>query len=69
MSFLANVNYVDAIERLGGWAVVVWIVWWLTRRWEIHMGEMVKSLNKHREENKSEHMEIKAMIDKIGKAG
>ena len=25
---------VDAVERLGGWAVVVWIVWWLTRRWE-----------------------------------
>ena len=33
-----------AIERLGGWAVVVWIVVWLTRRWENRMDAITKDL-------------------------
>ena len=39
----------EAVERLGGWAVVVWIVWWLTRRWEARMGDIVSALDKHEE--------------------
>lgn len=34
-------SIIEAIERLGGWAVVVWIVMWLTRRWEAKMTEML----------------------------
>ena len=30
-------NWVESVERLGGWAVVVWIVWWLTSRLEKKM--------------------------------
>ncbi len=37
-------NWVEATERLGGWAVVVWIVWWLTKRWEHQMTEMCNSI-------------------------
>lgn len=32
---------IEAIERLGGWAVVVWIVVWLTKRWEHKMNEIL----------------------------
>lgn len=32
------------VERIGGWAVVVWLVVWLTRRWEDRMTEHSKAL-------------------------
>lgn len=32
-----NLWSVDTIKDLGGWGVVVWIVWWLTSRWEKRM--------------------------------
>lgn len=38
------VSIVTAVERLGGWAVVVWIVWWLTKRWEAKMADIVEAL-------------------------
>jgi hypothetical protein len=42
------------VERFGGWAVVIWIVFWLTRRWERQMerqhdtlGELLKALDRN----------------------
>lgn len=38
---MIDVTIIEAIERLGGWAVVVWIVVWLTKRWEHKMNEIL----------------------------
>jgi len=34
---MTGVDVWAAVERLGGWGVVVWIVVWLTKRWEAKM--------------------------------
>lgn len=34
---IATTNVLDWVERMGGWAVVCFIVWWLTGRWERRM--------------------------------
>lgn len=44
MFFLAQIDIVSTVERLGGWGVVVWIVWWLTKRWEVRMGEQCSAI-------------------------
>lgn len=38
-------DFLQAVERLGGWAVVVWLVVWLTKRWEVRMHEIVNKLD------------------------
>ena len=37
-------NPLNWIERLGGWAVVVFIVYWLTTKWENVMTEQIAEL-------------------------
>jgi hypothetical protein len=37
-------NPLEWVERLGGWAVVVFIVWWLTTRWETVMNAQLVEL-------------------------
>ena len=44
MTVDASLEVWPAIERLGGWAVVVWIVVWLTKRWEVRMDTISSSI-------------------------
>ena len=37
-------NPLEWVERLGGWAVVVFMVWWLTTRWENVMSQQIVEL-------------------------
>jgi len=59
------------VERFGGWAVVIWIVWWLTKRWETQMGalistmqKLIEALNKHETSAHERHTSLRDHIDR-----
>lgn len=65
-------SVLEWVERLGGWAVVVWIVWWLTKRWETQMGDMIKavgalvvSLDKHSDERSETLTTVRSINQKV----
>lgn len=41
MELLDSNSIYFILRDLGGWAVVVYIVYWLTRRWEAQMDKMI----------------------------
>lgn len=56
---------VTAVEKLGGWAVVVWIVWWMTTKSDKKMaaliseiGRLVEGLQSHTEDEGKHYEEL-----------
>ena len=56
------VDILDALEQFGGWAVVVWIVVWLTKKWEQRMGDMVDAFIDHEAKGERRHAEVLSEI-------
>lgn len=56
-------RYTTLIKDLGGWAVVVFIVWWLTQRWEVVMDRQLDELSNLTKIITSSQVSILSSID------
>ena len=65
MLFVEDMSWVSAVERLGGWAVVVFIVWWILKRWERIMNDHTRAIIKLGEENVDHHNTETKCLEKI----
>ncbi len=62
---LAQQELLEAVERLGGWAVVVWIVWWLTKRWEAKMTDIVQATDRGFHELGEEQRKTREVMERM----
>lgn len=60
-----DLSWVVAVERLGGWAVVVFIVWWMLKRWERVMDNHTKAIIGLSETNVEHHNKETNCLEKI----
>lgn len=51
-------DWYSLLKDFGGWAVVCYVVWWLTKRWELSQREMLAQNREEAKEHSESHNDI-----------
>lgn len=79
-SRVVDMEWMEWVERLGGWAVVVFVCWWMMKRSDVRdkllqaafekLGTAVETFSKIEQQNHQDHQAIndslKRIEDKVG---